>query len=55
MAPSKTIIRFDRRTVPGDSEQLTTKEIIDTLSKIDDNAFSLKIEESKNHLKTINL
>tara|TARA_Y100000996_G_scaffold360648_1_gene303171 strand:- start:247 stop:1389 length:1143 start_codon:yes stop_codon:yes gene_type:complete len=47
MAPSKTIIRFDRRTVPGDSEQLTTKEIIDTLSKIDDNAFSLKIEESK--------
>ena len=45
MAPSETTIRFDRRTVPGDSEQLTKKEIMDILNNIDSNAFSLTIEE----------
>ena len=43
MAPSETSIRFDRRTVPGDTDELTKKEIMDIVSKIDPEAFSLKI------------
>ena len=46
MAPSETSIRFDRRTVPGDTDELTKKEIMDIVSKIDPEAFSLKIEKS---------
>ncbi len=46
MAPSKTTIRFDRRTVPGDTEESTTKEIMDVLSNVDNNAFSLRVEEA---------
>ncbi len=46
MAPSETAIRFDRRTVPGDSEDLAKKEIMDIVNKIDPQAFSLKIEKS---------
>ena len=45
MAPSQSSIRFDRRTVPGDNEELTRKEIMDILNKIDLNAYSLEIEE----------
>tara|TARA_B100001123_G_scaffold449887_1_gene617316 strand:+ start:1388 stop:2530 length:1143 start_codon:yes stop_codon:yes gene_type:complete len=45
MAPSQTIIRFDRRTVPGDNENLTRKEIMNVLNKIDSTAYSLNIEE----------
>ena len=45
MAPSKAIIRFDRRTVPGDSENLANKEIMEVLNKIDSDAYSLNIEE----------
>ena len=45
MAPSQSSIRFDRRTVPGDNENLTRKEIMDILNKIDTNAYSLEIEE----------
>ena len=45
MAPSKTTIRFDRRTVPGDDEILTKKEIMDILEKIHPQAYSLTIEE----------
>ena len=47
MAPSETVIRFDRRTVPGDTDELVEKEIMDIVNKIDPNAFSLKIEKSK--------
>ena len=46
MAPSETAIRFDRRTVPGDTEDLAKKEIMDIVNKIDPKAFSLKIEKS---------
>ena len=46
MAPSETVIRFDRRTVPGDTEDLAKKEIMDIVNKIDPKAFSLKIEKS---------
>ncbi len=46
MAPSETAIRFDRRTVPGDTEDLAKKEIMDIVNKIDPEAFSLKIEKS---------
>ena len=45
MAPSKTSIRFDRRTVPGDDESLTKNEIMNIVKKISPNAFSLDIEE----------
>ena len=45
MAPSKTTIRFDRRTVPGDDEILTKKEIMNILKKIHPQAYSLTIEE----------
>ena len=45
MAPSKTSIRFDRRTVPGDDESLTNKEIMNIVKDIDSSAFSLSIEE----------
>lgn len=45
MAPSQSSIRFDRRTVPGDNEELTRKEIMNILNKIDLNAYSLEIEE----------
>ena len=45
MAPSKTSIRFDRRTVPGDNEALTRKEIMEVLEKINPDAYSLTIEE----------
>ena len=45
MAPSKTSIRFDRRTVPGDDESLTKNEIMNAVEKISPNAFSLDIEE----------
>ena len=45
MAPSKTSIRFDRRTVPGDNESLTNKEIMNVIKEIDLNAFTLNIEE----------
>ena len=47
MAPSETAIRFDRRTVPGDTDELVEKEIMDIVNKIDTNAFSFKIEKSK--------
>ena len=46
MAPSETAIRFDRRTVPGDTEDLAKKEIMDIVNKINPNAFSLKVENS---------
>ncbi len=46
MAPSETTIRFDRRTVPGDTADITKKEIMDIVKKIDPQAFSLKIEKS---------
>ena len=46
MAPSETIIRFDRRTVPGDTDDISKKEIMDVVNKIDSKAFSLKIEKS---------
>ena len=45
MAPSKTSIRFDRRTVPGDDESLTKNEIMNIVEKISPNSFSLDIEE----------
>ena len=45
MAPSKAIVRFDRRTVPGDTEHLTHSEIMNVLNKINSNAYSLTIEE----------
>ena len=45
MAPSQSSIRLDRRTVPGDNEELTRKEIMNILNKIDLNAYSLEIEE----------
>ena len=45
MAPSKTSIRFDRRTVPGDDESVTKNEIMNIVEKISPNSFSLDIEE----------
>ena len=45
MAPSQTSIRFDRRTVPGDTESITKDEIMNIVKEIDSNAFSLDIEE----------
>tara|TARA_Y100000590_G_scaffold421474_1_gene525180 strand:- start:1583 stop:2725 length:1143 start_codon:yes stop_codon:yes gene_type:complete len=45
MAPSKATIRFDRRTVPGDNLDLTNKEIMNVLKKIDTDAFDLAVEE----------
>ena len=53
MAPSETAIRFDRRTVPGDTDELVEKEIMDIVNKIDPNAFSLKIEKSKTITRNI--
>ena len=47
MAPSKTTIRFDRRTVPGDEEKNVEEEIMKVLNSIDKNAFSLEIEEAE--------
>ena len=47
MAPSETTIRFDRRTVPGDTDELVEKEIMGIVNKIDADAFSFKIEKSK--------
>ena len=46
MAPSETAIRFDRRTVPGDTDGLVEKEIMDIVREIDPKAFSFKIEKS---------
>jgi len=45
MAPSKATIRFDRRTVPGDNEDLTNQEIMNILNKIDSSAYSLTIAQ----------
>ena len=46
MAPSETTIRFDRRTVPGDTDELIKEEIMNIVNKIDPKAFSFKIEKS---------
>jgi len=46
MAPSQATIRFDRRTVPGDTEDLAKEEIMKVLNTIDSKAYSLSIEDS---------
>jgi putative selenium metabolism hydrolase len=43
LIPPKVIVRFDRRTVPGETEDSILNQILDALKSIDGQAFSLSV------------
>jgi putative selenium metabolism hydrolase len=43
LIPQQVTVRFDRRTIPGETEDSILNQILDTLKSIDDHAFSLSV------------
>ena len=45
--PPQVTVRFDRRTIPGETEDSILNQILDSLKSIDDQAFSLSVTRNK--------
>jgi putative selenium metabolism hydrolase len=43
LIPSQVTVRFDRRTLPGETEEVILDQILNVLKRIDDRAFSLAV------------
>ena len=43
LIPPRVTVRFDRRTIPGESEEIILNQILDALKSVDDHAFSVSV------------
>jgi putative selenium metabolism hydrolase len=43
LIPPRVTVRFDRRTIPGESEGIILNQILDALKSVDDHAFSVSV------------
>jgi len=43
LIPPRVTVRFDRRTIPGESEETILNQILDALKSVDDHAFSVSV------------
>ena len=43
LIPPRVTVRFDRRTIPGETEEIILKQIQNALKSIDDHAFSITV------------
>jgi putative selenium metabolism hydrolase len=47
LIPSQVTVRFDRRTLPGETEEVILDQILNVLKRIDDRAFSLAVTRDR--------
>ncbi len=47
LIPSQVTVRFDRRTLPGETEEVILDQILNVLKRIDDRAFSLEVTRDR--------
>ncbi len=47
LIPPQVTVRFDRRTLPGETEESILNQILNTLKSIDDHAFSLAVTRDR--------
>jgi putative selenium metabolism hydrolase len=43
LIPPRVTVRFDRRTIPGESEEIILNQILNALKSVDDHAFSVSV------------
>ncbi len=43
LIPPRVAVRFDRRTLPGETEEIILNQILNALKSVDENAFSLSV------------